>query len=174
MDNEIKNNYAKILLSAYQDGLLKIVWNTSGFSLGIAPQKEYVIPELKKQEFVDYAFSIIKIVMDLAENKENEDVLESDLEIAKIIYGQEKDLINHLYVKRNSKINCFKLLESQIISYRNRENPRKIEANSAVLKMILEKDDDDTSYTFEISRRDLGDVIDQLIELKEKMDSISE
>lgn len=37
---------------------------------------------------------------------------------------------------------------------------------------MLEKDDDDISYAFEISRRDLDEIIDNLIELKEKMDSI--
>ncbi len=34
--------------------------------------------------------------------------------------------------------------------------------------MIMENDDDDKSYTFEVSRRDLGDIIEQLIELKRK------
>ena len=28
-----KNEYAKILLNAYNNGLFKIIWNTSGFSL---------------------------------------------------------------------------------------------------------------------------------------------
>ena len=74
--------------------------------------------------------------------------------------------------KENSKINCFRFLRTQIISYRNEENPKEIEANSAIIKMIMENDDDDKSYTFEVSRRDLGDIIEQLIELKEKMDSI--
>ncbi len=34
-----KNKYGNVLLNAYNSGLLKIVWNTSGFSLGIDPQK---------------------------------------------------------------------------------------------------------------------------------------
>ena len=38
--------------------------------------------------------------------------------------------------------------------------------------MTTEKDDEDVSFTFEISRRDLEDMIENLIELKEKIDSI--
>lgn len=38
--------------------------------------------------------------------------------------------------------------------------------------MIIEKEDDVTSHTFEISRRDLEDIIDKMVELKEKIDII--
>lgn len=172
MGKDKKNEYANLLINAYNRGVLKIVWTTFGFTLGIDSKRKEQITELKEKEFVDYAFSIIKIVMDMAENKEIEDISEKDLEIAKIIYNKEKDLKNHLWIKQNSKINCFKLLESQIISYRNEENPKEIEVNLAIIKIVAEKDDDDISYSFEISRRDLGDVIDKLIELEEKMDTI--
>lgn len=167
-----KNEYAKVLINAYNSGLLKIVWNTSGFSLGIDPKKKDLLPELKEKEFVEYVFSIIKIVASLAEDKEIEGVSEDDLTTAKDIYGKEGDLKNHLYVKKNSKINCFKLLETQIISYRSEENPKKVAANSAFLKIVAEKDDKDISYIFEISKRDLGELIEKLAGLKETMDSI--
>ncbi|MCI8293756.1 MAG: hypothetical protein HFH53_09540 [Hespellia sp.] len=167
-----KDNYAETFLNAYHNGVFEIIWNTSGFSLGVDPRKKELIPELKEKKFIDYAFSIIKIVMDLAENKEVENILEDDLEVARIVYSQEKDLKNHLYVKKNSKINCFKLLEGQIISYRNEEDPGKIDANSAIIKMVMEKNDEDVSCTFEVSGRDLENIINDLIELKEKMDSI--
>ncbi len=172
MNNNIKSTYAQVLLNAYDSGLLKIIWNTSGFSLGIDPGRKESIPELKQKEFIDYAFSIVKIVMALAEDKDVSHISENDLEIAKTIYLQENDLKNHLYIKRNSKINCYKLLESQIISYRNEENPQKIEANSAIIKVMAEENDEDSSYTFEISKRDLGNMIDNLIELKKKIDLI--
>ena len=38
--------------------------------------------------------------------------------------------------------------------------------------LVIEKEDEDTSCVFEISRRDLGEMIDYLTELKEKLDSI--
>ncbi len=167
-----KNEYAKALVNAYSDGLLKIVWNTSGFSLGVDPQKKDLLPELKEKEFVEYVFSIVKIIAHLAEDKEGTGIPEDDLKIAKEIYAKESDLKNHLYIKKNSKINCFKLLETQIISYRNEENPKEIAANSAILKMIAEKDDEDISSIFEISKRDLGELIEKLAGLKEMMDSI--
>lgn len=167
-----KNEYGDVLLNAYNNGLLKIVWSTSGFSLGIDPQKKDMLPELKEKKFIEYAFSIIKIVADLAEDKESKEITEDKLKIASEIYHHEKDLKNHLFIKRNSKIKCFRLLETQIISYRNDENPQKIDANSAIIKLMLEKDEDDISDAFEISRRDLDEIIDNLIELKEKMDSI--
>ena len=167
-----KNEYAKALVNAYSDGLLKIVWNTSGFSLGVDPQKKDLLPELKEKEFVEYVFSIVKIIAHLAEDKEGTGIPEGDLKIAKEIYAKESDLKNHLYIKKNSKINCFKLLETHIISYRNEENPKEIAANSAILKMIAEKDDEDISSIFEISKRDLGELIEKLAGLKEMMDSI--
>lgn len=110
-----KNEYAKALVNAYSDGLLKIVWNTSGFSLGVDPQKKDLLPELKEKEFVEYVFSIVKIIAQLAEDKEGTGIPEDDLKIAKEIYAKESDLKNHLYIKKNSKINCFKLLETQIM-----------------------------------------------------------
>jgi len=167
-----QNEYAEILLNAYHNNLLKIVWNISGFSLAINSQGIDILPELKEKSFTEYAFSIIKIVADMAENRESKNVSENDLKVAKEIYMKENDLKNHLYIKKNSMINCFRLLETKIISYRNEEDPKEVDANSAIIKMMMEKDDDDISYTFEISRRDLGDIIDKLIVLKEKMDSI--
>ncbi len=167
-----KKEYAKILLNAYYNKLFKIVWNTSGFSLGVDAKRKNMFPELKEKHFIDYAFSIIRIVIDLAEGKVDEGVSEEDLKIAEEIYEHEDDLKNHLFIKKNSKIDCFRLLETQIISYRNDEDPREIEVNSAVVKMMLEKDDNDTSFTFEISRRDLDEIIGKLTELREKMDSI--
>ena len=38
--------------------------------------------------------------------------------------------------------------------------------------MVIEKEDDETTYVFETSKRDLEDIIDKLVELKEKIDVI--
>ena len=89
MKQEKKDKYAKVLLHVYQSGLLKIVWTISGFSLGMNPNGKEIVSELKEKEFIDYAFSIIKIVMELAEEETIEDVSETDLEIAREIYKQE-------------------------------------------------------------------------------------
>lgn len=167
-----RNEYAQVLLNAYNEGIFKILWNTSSFSIGVDHRRKDMFSELKDEKFKKYIIYIISVVKEMAEDKEIENLPEDDLKVAKEIYAQEKDLKNHLYIKENSKINCFRLLKTQIISYRNEENPKEIEANSAVIKMIMENEDNDESYTFEVSRRDLGDIIEQLIELKEKMDSI--
>ena len=58
------------------------------------------------------------------------------------------------------------------MSYRSKENPADIKATAAIMKIVTEKEDDETSCVFEISKRDLEDMIDRLIELKEKMDVI--
>lgn len=167
-----KDKYAEILLTAYNEGVFKILWNTSSFSIGVNHRRKDMFPELKDENFKKYIIYIISIIRRMAEDEEIENISENDLKVAKEIYAQEKDLKNHLYVRENSKINCFRFLQAQIISYRNEENPEKIEANSAIIKMAMENDDDDESYTFEVSRRDLEDIIEQLIELKEKMDRI--
>ncbi|NBJ91238.1 hypothetical protein [Parablautia muri] len=135
------------MLSGFNSGLLEILWNTSGFTLRVDPKRKEVIPELKEKEFIDYAFSIIRMVADLAEGKSTEDALEKDLETASEIYARENDLKNHLYVKRNSKINCFKHFESQIISYRNEENPKEIAVNSAIVRVMTEMEDEEIPYT---------------------------
>ena len=80
------------------------------------------------------------------------------------------DLKNHLFIKRNSKIDCFKLLEYELIAHRSEEKPINIEANSAILKIVTEKNDMEDSHAFEISRRDLDAMINKLMELKEKID----
>ncbi|WP_300714816.1 hypothetical protein [uncultured Acetatifactor sp.] len=172
MDSDKKNEYTEMLLNAYNKGLLRIIWSTSGFSLGIETEKRDFIPELSEKAFVDYVFSVIKIVIDLAEGRNIDDISEEDLEVARAIYEQEDDLKNHLYIKKHSKIHCFKLLESQIISYRNDENPKETEAVSAILKLSTENGDDESSNAFEVSGRDLEYIIKYLTELKEKMDSI--
>ena len=59
-----------------------------------------------------------------------------DLEIAQLIFEKEYDLKNHLFIKRNSKIDCFKLLEYELIAHRSEEKPINIEANSAILKIV--------------------------------------
>lgn len=172
MDKDKRNKYSEILLNAYQNGVLKIVWSTSGFSMAIDSKRKETIPEIKEEEFVEYAFSIIKLVVDLAEEKKVDENYKNDLETAKIIFDKEHNLKNHLYIKKNSKIDCFKLLEYEIISHRNEDNPTDIEATSAVVKMVIEKGDEESTYTFETSRRDLEDIIDKLVELKEKLEMI--
>lgn len=169
---EKRRRYSKILLEAYNSGILKIIWSTSGFSIAVDSKKEEMISELKKEEFVEYAFSIFKMVIDLAEGRETDKRCEEDLEIAGSILEKEYDLRNHLYIKRNSKLDCFKLLEYEIISHRNEEDPQKIESASAIIKLAAESEGGENICTFEASRRDLKDIIDKLIELKEKMDMI--
>lgn len=166
---EKRNEFAKALIDAYYNGIFKIVWSVSGFSIAIDSKRKELLPEVKEEEFVDYAFSIIKMVINLAENKDIEKYEECDFEIAKKIYENEYDLKNHLCVKKNSKMECFKLLEYEIISHRNAENPVNIEVNSIIIKVMTEKDDDENAYSFELSRRDLEDIIDRLIEIREKM-----
>lgn len=172
MDKEKRNKYSEVLLNAYQNGVFKIVWSASGFSMAIDSKRKEMIPEIKEEDFVDYAFSIIKMVVDLAEEREIDEKCEGDLETAKKIFDKEHDLKSHLYIKKNSKINCFKLLEYEIISHRSEENPTDIEATSAIVKMVIEKEDDETIYAFETSKRDLEDIINKLVELKEKIDTI--
>ena len=111
----MSGTYAEIFLNAYKRGLLRIIWSTSGFSLGIDSNRKESIPELRDKEFVEYVFSIIKIVIELADGREGQNMPEEDLEVAKVVYECEHDLKNHLYIKKHSKISCFKLLESQII-----------------------------------------------------------
>lgn len=172
MDRDNKKKYAEVLLHAYHNKILKIIWSAYGFSLGIDSEKEGLLPELKEKNFRQYAVSIIKIAADLAEGGPTENVSGDDLETAKAIYAQEMDLKKHLYIKKNSKVDCFKHLECQIISYRNDKNPKETDADSALIKIITEKDDKDSSVSFEISRRDLGEVITYLEEIKAKMDRI--
>ena len=119
MDNEKRKIYSEVLLNAYQNGVFKVIWSTSGFSMAIDSKKKEMIPEIKEEDFVEYAFSIIKMVIDLAEEKKTNEKYEGDLKIAQIIFDKEHDLKNHLYIKRNSKIDCFKLLEYEIISHRS-------------------------------------------------------
>ncbi len=172
MDKEKRGRYADVMFNAYQNGVFKIIWGTSGFSMAVDPKRKRMIPEVKDKDFVDYAFSIIKMVVDLAQEREIVGKNELDLEIAKKIFEKEHDLKNHLYIKRNSRINCFKLLDYEIISHRSEENPTKIEATSAIVRIEAEEENEEVSYTFETSRRDLEDIIDKLVELKEKLDII--
>ena len=124
MDKEKRNKYSKVLLNAYQEGVFKIVWSTSGFSMAVDSKRKEMIPEIKKEDFVEYAFSIIKMVVDLAEERKTDEKYEGDLETAQTIFAKEHDLKNHLYIKKNSKIDCFKLLEYEIISHRSEDNPK--------------------------------------------------
>ncbi len=172
MDKEKRDKYAEAMIRAYQNGVFKIIWSVSGFSMVIDSKRKELIPEVKEEDFVEYAFSIINMVVDLAEERAIDEKYEEDLEIAKLIFEKEYDLKNHLYIKKNSKIDCFKVLEYEIISHRNEEDPTKIEATSAIVKMIIENEDEETLDTFEVSRRDLDDIIDKLTELKDKIEII--
>ena len=171
MDQEKRERYKEVLQRAYLDGVLKIIWSGSGFSMAVDSKQRKLIPEINEEDFVEYAFSTIKLVIDLAEER---DVGKSngDLETAKLIFQKEHDLRNHLYIKKNSKIDCFKLLEYDVISHRNEEDPGKIEATSVILKMVIEKDNEEKIYSFETYQRDLEDMIDKLVGLKEKLDAI--
>ena len=57
-------------------------------------------------------------------------------------------------------------------SHRNEDNPISIEVTSAIVKMVIEKGDDESTYTFETSMRDLEDIIAKLVEIKEKIEMI--
>ena len=148
MNIEKRNKFAEVLLNAYNAGILKIVWSASGFTIAVDSKRKELIPEVNDEEFVDYAFSVIKKVIDLADGREEAEEKEQDLETARLIFDLEADLIAH----------------------RSEENPINIEANSAILKIVTEKNDIETSHTFEISRRDLDDMLNKLVELKEKID----
>ena len=102
MAQETKNAYQQVLINAYQKGFLELLWNSSGFSLGIDPKRKKMIPEFNDKEFVEYVFSVLKLVVAIAEGEDLKDIPQSDLEAATIIYNQEYDLKNHLYIKKNS------------------------------------------------------------------------
>lgn len=172
MDIEKRNQYAEALLNAYQNEVLKIIWSTSGFSIAINQKKKELLPESKEEEFIEYTFAIAKMVIELAEGKHINKENEGDFKTALVIFENEFDLKNHLYIKKNSKLDCYKLLEWEIISHRNEDNPKDVEVTSAIIKMVIERDSDDISYSFEASRRDIEDMIAKLLELKEKMDLI--
>ena len=172
MTEEKRSKFIEALLEAYNAGIFKIVWSSSGFTMALDSKRKELIPEINDEEFVDYAFSIIKTVIDLADGREIAEEKTQDLEIAQLIFEKEYDLKNHLFIKRNSKIDCFKLLEYELIAHRSEEKPINIEANSAILKIVTEKNDMEDSHAFEISRRDLDAMINKLMELKEKMDDL--
>ena len=172
MDKKKRSKYTKVLLDAYNNGIFKIIWSTSGFTMAVDPKHGDTIPEVKDEEFVEYAFSIIKMVIDLAEGKESTAWDEKDVIVAEKILAQEYDLKSHLYIKKNSNVECFKLMEYDIISHRNENEPTHIEATSAILKMTIESVNEEKAYSFEVSMRDLEDIINKLTELKGKIDMI--
>lgn len=170
MTTEKRSKFIETLLEAYNTGIFKIVWSSSGFTMAVDSKRKELIPEINDEEFVDYAFSIIKMVIDLADGREIAEEKTRDLELARLIFEKEDDLRNHLFIKRNSKMDCFKLLEYELIAHRSEENPINIEANSAIVRIVTEKNDMEDSHAFEISRRDLNAMINKLMELKEKID----
>ncbi len=173
MDRKMESKYSEIFLNAYQEGIFKIIWGKTGVSIAIDSKRKDMIPEIKDEEFSKYTESIVRLVMDLVEGKEIDEENKKNIETARGILDNEYDIKNHLYIKRNSKIGCFNFLEYEIISHRNEDKPTVIEATSAILKMVIEKEGSETSYyTFEASRRDLKDMIDKLVELKDKMDML--
>ena len=99
----------------------------------------------KEEGFSEYTASIVRLVIDLVEGKETDEENEKDLETAKVILDHEYDIKNHLYIRQNSKIDCFNLLEYEIISQRNEDNP--IGENSYMKYQELER------YLKKISRR---------------------
>lgn len=40
MDNEKRKIYSEVLLNAYQNGVFKVIWSTSGFSMAIDSKKK--------------------------------------------------------------------------------------------------------------------------------------
>lgn len=165
-------NYADILLNAYQQKILMIKWNKTGFTVAVDETKADMISEIGKDEFVDYTFRIVRKVVDLVEGKSINDLSEKDKKVAEYIYENEPDLKNHLSVKKNSKLDSFRGMETQIISYRKESSPEEVEVSSAIVKITTEDSETDKSTVFELSRRDLTELIEELIELKEKLDSL--
>ncbi len=53
MDKEKRNKYSKVLLNAYQEGVFKIVWSTSGFSMAVDSKRKEMIPEIKKEDLIN-------------------------------------------------------------------------------------------------------------------------
>ncbi len=47
-----KDKYAEILLTAYNKGIFKILWNTSSFSIGVNHKRKDMFPELKKMKIL--------------------------------------------------------------------------------------------------------------------------
>ena len=75
MTAEKRNKYAEVLLDSYNAGIFKIVWSSSGFTIAVDSKRKELIPEVNDEEFIDYAFSVIKIVIDLADGRETEWVM---------------------------------------------------------------------------------------------------
>lgn len=48
-----KQEYSKILLNAYNNDLFKIIWNISGFSLGIDSKRKDNFPELREKNLLN-------------------------------------------------------------------------------------------------------------------------
>ena len=172
MDNEKRNIYANILLEAYNKNLVKILWSASGASLGINDKNEDLISEFNDEGFINFSFSVIQRVISIAEGKILPDDESITNETARKIYEKEHDLENHLYIKKNNVADSFKRMEYEIVSHRNSDKPDIIEANSAIIKIISEKDDDEITHVFEVSKRDIRDIVDIFTELNDKMNTI--
>lgn len=43
-----------LLLTAYNEGIFKIIWNTSSFSIGVDYRRKDMFPELKDENFKEY------------------------------------------------------------------------------------------------------------------------
>ena len=61
-----KDKYAEILLTAYNKGIFKILWNTSSFSIGVNHKRKDMFPELKYEDFKKYILYIISIIKKMA------------------------------------------------------------------------------------------------------------
>lgn len=171
METEKKKTYSQLLLEAYGNDDLKVIWSTSGFAISINPQKKNEITEFKDKDFIKYIFDIFKNVSNIVEDiGVSEQIDEEDLETAKAIVKEESDLKNHLYIKKHASVECFKVFEYEIVSHMNNDDPTEIAASSAIIKIDADLQDKEEKLIFEISRRDVKELITKLTELDQKLD----
>lgn len=172
---ENNGNYIDKFLEFYQNGLIKIIWSANGFSIAVDAESKDKLQEFQDEKFIDTAFSVIKIVSKMANNKdidfEDSGLSKKYIEVAKIILDSEPDLENHLAVKRLSINNNYRVMEYDIVAHRNRNKPDEIVVNAALLKFMC-SDEEEKRFIFEVSRRDVNELINQLTELSEKLEEL--
>jgi len=162
---DMKNQFAEQLLEAYKNEFIIIEWGKQGYSLKFKDDFEF--DQDNKKEFINFVFSIVGNVSRILQGKEIKETDNLKISVAEEIARCESVNSETVLLKSLSLLDTYRSIEYDILTHFDKKSDKTIK--SAVLKISYDNEKETESINFDISKKEVSDLIETLNSLLEDL-----
>lgn len=179
MPSEKFMKYVELFSQFYKEDKVSAKWGKELLSfrpsINLEEELKKIDPSYNEEEFVDVAFTILRVIRDFSNGVSPKADEEKVQIITEVFLSNNHDILEHVRIHASSVVNTFEDIDYEVTTKRSKKDPNIVISKSIVLSLIYNdpmKPDTNNRFALEISTKELKEIMKALEDALETIEKI--